>query len=479
MISKNGLFLVSALIVAYSLIFKSNQTNQILQSAFGFSIISFLSTLIMIPIIGPSFIKIGLKGKDLSKKNPKVIPESMGAIVAITYLFTMYIFVPFIFYKYVVSITSGGGNRDEGYEMINIIETSKKHKIIEKLFPHSKLAQYLSALLCLQSMMLLGLADDLFDIRWRNKFFLPAIASIPLLVVYYIDFGVTWVLVPSFIKNWFGIESDILNLGPLYYIYMASVAIFCPNSINILAGINGLEVGQSIIISILLLINDSIYLFKLPKDHPSIDSHLFSSILLIPFLGASFGLLYYNWFPSKVFVGDTYCYFAGMVFAVVGILGHFSKTLLLFFIPQIFNFLYSIPQLIGIIPCPRHRLPKFNEKDGLMYPSRSDIIKPLPTLITNILLLLEKVHLIKLWKEQIITEITTKDDIKIQTKKIKINQCSNLTMINLVLVIVGPLREDKLTLFIMGLLFIVGLIALVLRHIIAILIFGIDNITKV
>ena len=30
----------------------------------------------------------------------------------------------------------------------------------------------------------------------------------------------------------------------------------------------------------------------------------------------------------------TLCYFAGMTFAVVGILGHFSKTLLLFFIPQ-------------------------------------------------------------------------------------------------------------------------------------------------
>lgn len=63
-------------------------------------------------------------------------------------------------------------------------------------------------------------------------------------------------------------------------------------------------------------------------------------------------------YPSRVFVGDTYCYFAGMTFAVMGILGHFSKTLLLFFIPQILNFLYSTPQLFGLVPCPRHRLPK-------------------------------------------------------------------------------------------------------------------------
>ena len=40
-------------------------------------------------------------------------------------------------------------------------------------------------------------------------------------------------------------------------------------------------------------------------------------------------------YPSKVFVGDTFCYFAGMTFAVVAILGGFSKTILLFFIPQV------------------------------------------------------------------------------------------------------------------------------------------------
>lgn len=36
-----------------------------------------------------------------------------------------------------------------------------------------------------------------------------------------------------------------------------------------------------------------------------------------------------------MFVGDTLCYFSGMTFAVVAILGSFSKTMLLFFIPQV------------------------------------------------------------------------------------------------------------------------------------------------
>jgi UDP-N-acetylmuramyl pentapeptide phosphotransferase/UDP-N-acetylglucosamine-1-phosphate transferase len=59
---------------------------------------------------------------------------------------------------------------------------------------------------------------------------------------------------------------------------------------------------------------------------------------MFPLLAVTSALLFYNWFPSTVFVGDTYCYFVGMTFAVVGIFGNFSKTLLLLFIPQIINF---------------------------------------------------------------------------------------------------------------------------------------------
>ena len=62
---------------------------------------------------------------------------------------------------------------------------------------------------------------------------------------------------------------------------------------------------------------------------------------MLPFVGCSAALMQHNWFPARVFVGDTYCYFAGMTFAVAGILGHNAKTLLLFFVPQVVNFVYS------------------------------------------------------------------------------------------------------------------------------------------
>ena len=89
--------------------------------------------------------------------------------------------------------------------------------------------------------------------------------------------------------------------------------------------------------------------------------HQISLTIIIPFLLTSAALLKHNAFPSRVFVGDTYCYFAGMTFAVAGIMGHFTKTMFLFFLPQLANFLLSLPQLLGVVFCPRHRLPYFEE----------------------------------------------------------------------------------------------------------------------
>ncbi len=47
---------------------------------------------------------------------------------------------------------------------------------------------------------------------------------------------------------------------------MSMVAVFCTNAINILAGINGLEVGQSIIIATSILIFNFIELQSLKNS---------------------------------------------------------------------------------------------------------------------------------------------------------------------------------------------------------------------
>jgi UDP-N-acetylglucosamine--dolichyl-phosphate N-acetylglucosaminephosphotransferase len=331
-----------------------------------------------------------------------------------------------------------------------------------------QLASYGFAYGTLTSTIILGILDDSFDMRWRHKFFIPAFAALPMLGLYFVDFGVTHVTVPRFLLNYLPAgSSELIDLGALYYVYMAGVAIFCPNSINIVAGINGIEVGQSLVIAILIAFNDALYLLPtniggpVTQPHPAADSHLFSLYLLLPLIGVSLALLWHNWYPAKVFVGDTYCYFAGMVFAVVGILGHFSKTLLLLFIPQVFNFVYSAPQLFGLVPCPRHRLPHFNARTGLLEPSVAKYTedKPAKVLVGEVLKILHKLRLV---------------NVRVDEKG-RVIETSNLTIINLWLVWRGPLREDRLATEILLMQLTVGLLGLWARHSLALLLFSSDN----
>ncbi|RLV93451.1 UDP-N-acetylglucosamine--dolichyl-phosphate N-acetylglucosaminephosphotransferase [Spathaspora sp. JA1] len=470
--------------------------NNPIQTVIAFSIIGYVVTVSIIPRLGPSFINIGLKGKDLSKPPPvSEIPETMGLVAALTYMFLMFGLIPFIFFKYLVSFASMS---DDAVVASNYIDQYLA-LADNRLFPHNKLAEFLSAVLCLQSTIILGFLDDLFDIRWRHKFFIPAVTSLPLLIVYYVDFSVTSVVIPKFVVDLPGgylvinlvnyiikygnhlvtlitglsfrtLQTDyvvpdytpkLLDLGIFYYGYMSAISIFAPNSINILAGINGLEVGQSLVLAIIFLINDFCYLSSQNISQAAHDSHLLSVIFIVPFVGVSLALFQYNWFPARVFVGDTYCYFSGMVFASVGILGHFSKTLLIFLLPQIINFIYSIPQLFNIVPCPRHRLPKFEKEDGLMYPSYGEL-KNNNKIASVSLSILETFKLVKLQRDKSTGTIT---------------KFSNLTIINLFLVWFGPLREDRLCILILSIQFSIGVLMLAVRHTVGPWLFGYDNLS--
>jgi UDP-N-acetylglucosamine--dolichyl-phosphate N-acetylglucosaminephosphotransferase len=268
---------------------------------------------------------------------------------------------------------------------------------------------------------------------------------------------VTQIVLPRSLQPYLG---RLFDLGPLYYIYMAAICIFCPNSINILAGINGIEVSQCLVIAFLLVFNDCLYLL-VPYPHPATDSHLFSLYMILPFIGVSLALWWHNWYPARVFVGDTYCYFAGMVFAVVGILGHFSKTLLLLFIPQIFNFVYSAPQIFLLIPCPRHRLPRFNARTGLLEPSVTEWQHPPRPIVNFALKTLDRLNLLRVK--------TNKDG--------QVVESSNLTILNLWLVWFGPRMENRLATEIVAMQIVCGLFGLFVRHRLALWIFDADNLT--
>lgn len=175
-----------------------------------------------------------------------------------------------------------------------------------------KLGEFLSAVLAIQSMVLLGFADDILDVRWRYKIWFPAVASIPLLIFYYTNFGVTHVVMPLQLRPLLG---DLVDLGKsdiayarcslllillcmfqgvLYYVYMLMLVVFCTHTINILAGINGIEAGQALVIAISVLINDLLFLFN-NSNKESVEAHLFSLYFMLPFIGVTSALLWHNW----------------------------------------------------------------------------------------------------------------------------------------------------------------------------------------
>lgn len=72
-----------------------------------------------------------------------------------------------------------------------------------------QLVELISALLSICCMLLLGFADDVLNLRWRHKLLLPTIASLPLLMVYYVNFNRTTVVLPIFVRDILGSSIDI------------------------------------------------------------------------------------------------------------------------------------------------------------------------------------------------------------------------------------------------------------------------------
>ncbi|KAJ3044133.1 hypothetical protein HDV00_003237 [Rhizophlyctis rosea] len=226
-----------------------------------------LATYTAIPWVADVFIKHGRSGKDLLKDDRPILPESMGVVVGVVYFIGMFLFIPVPFISWFHGMSEAGLD-----------------------FPYHKFAQFLGGMLALFSMLFLGFADDVLDIRWRVKIWFPLIASLPLLMVYAVTYGGTDILIPLPLRGLF--SSKILHLGIFYYGYMAALTIFATNAVNIVAGINGIEGGQTVVIAISIAINDIVQILTNPSRR---DAHLISLYFLFPFIGSTLGYLKHNW----------------------------------------------------------------------------------------------------------------------------------------------------------------------------------------
>ena len=162
---------------------------------------------------------------------------------------------------------------------------------------------------------LMGIIDDIFNLRARYKFIFQLAAGI---VVYFFEIRISGFKIPFF-------ESDIINFELLDFPITLLWVIGVTNAINIIDGLDGLAAGISAISATALLI---IFI----ATSASLDAIIITAVLV----GATLGFLPYNFNPAKTFMGDVGSNFLGFTLAVVSILG-FAKgyTMIAIIVPII------------------------------------------------------------------------------------------------------------------------------------------------
>ena len=73
-----------------------------------------------------------------------------------------------------------------------------------------------AAAMSVTAMLLLGFVDDVLDLRWKRKTFLPAIAVLPAMAVYRVMGHLHRFYFHGHCTGW--LEFDVIELGSLYYV---------------------------------------------------------------------------------------------------------------------------------------------------------------------------------------------------------------------------------------------------------------------
>jgi len=164
---------------------------------------------------------------------------------------------------------------------------------------------------------IIAITDDIFG--WRHgglparlRICLVFLAAVPLMVI---DAGDSIVKLP-FIGE--------VGLGLLYPLIILPIGVIgAATTFNFLAGYNGLEAGQGI----LLLGSLSIVAFLTGSSWLALIG-----LCMVVTLAA---FLIFNRYPAQVFPGDVLTYPVGILLAIFAILGNFEKIAIFFFIPYI------------------------------------------------------------------------------------------------------------------------------------------------
>ncbi|BFI73023.1 phospho-N-acetylmuramoyl-pentapeptide-transferase [Nanoarchaeota archaeon] len=209
------------------------------------------------------------------------------------------------------------------------------------------LVQVFAILTTLSLVTILGLFDDILG--WKEglkpweKPLLTLILALPLMII---SAGVPYLNFPFIGTIYFGI------LYPL--IIVPIIIMGTSNGFNMLAGYNGLEASMGI----LLIGASGLELYLLGQ-------YYLAEIALISIFSI-FAFLIFNWYPAKVFPGNSFTYGIGTLFGTLVILGNIEQFGLIIFLLYILELLLFVRGLLNHVYKENFGIP--NEKNELKEP---------------------------------------------------------------------------------------------------------------
>lgn len=239
----------------------------------GASFLAAAITLGILPYLIRKFKEKGMTGKDVHKPGIEV-PEMGGVAVALGFFSGLFLILFFIKAEY---------------------------------------PSIIAACIAILGAVIIGVIDDLINIRQRLKGALPFFFGIPLGLV----LAHRFITVP-FVGD--------LNVGVLIFV-LVPLAITCAsNATNMLEGFNGLSSGMVLIMGATLALIGAL------------QGEELSTFFLLPMLSSLVVFLFFNSYPSRVFPGDTLTLFMGAVIAASALMSNLSVYALILFIPFILEF---------------------------------------------------------------------------------------------------------------------------------------------
>jgi len=248
-------------------------------------LVSLVFTLLIIPQWIKRAKKVGLVGKDIQKLDKPIVAEAGGLTVVAGFILGVLIYIAIKTFYYQTTET------------------------VLQMF----------ALLCsLLIISFVGLTDDILGwkigLSRKSRLFLVLFAAIPLIVI---KAGESIVSIPFF---------GVVDLGILYACIVIPIGIVgATTTFNFLAGFNGLEAGQGILL---------LFAFGITAYFTGTT---WLALIALCMIASLLSFLFYNLYPAKIFPGDSLTYTIGGLLAISAILGNFEKIALFFFIPYFFE----------------------------------------------------------------------------------------------------------------------------------------------